>query len=101
MEYEDRSAMHSSRVLWQMGQLRLGPQASYVSHTTPLPPPPGPGPQDSQEEEDPCVSHGIGQSQDAAAHDGIAEIEHGHSKRCLPLELPVRAGRAHMGRETR
>lgn len=33
-------------------------------------------PMDSQEEDDSCVGHGIGQPQDAAAHDGIAEVEH-------------------------
>lgn len=32
--------------------------------------------QQGQEEEDPRVGHGIGQPQDAAAHDGVAEVEH-------------------------
>lgn len=59
-----------------MAQLRLGPQASGLAHTAPLPRPTPQAAQDSQEEEDPCVGHGIGQSQDAAAHDGVAEIEH-------------------------
>lgn len=77
MEYEDRSAMHSSRALWQMAQLRLGPQASCRPHKAPRPPPPPPqAAQDSQEEEDPRMGHGIGQSQDATTHDGVAKIEH-------------------------
>lgn len=75
MEYEERSAMHNNRALQQMAQLRLGPQASRLPPTAPLPRPPRAA-QDSQEEEDPCVGHGIGQSQNAAAHDGVAEIEH-------------------------
>lgn len=39
---------------------------------TPIPP------WHSQEEDDAGVGHGIGQPQDAAAHDGIAQIEDGH-----------------------
>lgn len=46
-----------------------------MPHTAPLPRPPQAA-QDSQEEEDPGVGHGIGQPQDATAHDGVAEIEH-------------------------
>lgn len=41
----------------------------------------------SQEEDDASVGHGIGQPQNAAAHDGIAQIEDGHPKRRLPFEL--------------
>lgn len=37
MEYEDRRAMHSSRALWQMAQLRLGPKASRLPPNTPAP----------------------------------------------------------------
>lgn len=38
MEYEDRRAMQSSRALWQMALIGLGPQASRLP-TTPLPHP--------------------------------------------------------------
>lgn len=37
MEYEDRRAMHSSRALWQMAQLRLGPKASRLPPNNPAP----------------------------------------------------------------
>lgn len=73
MEYEDRRAMHISSALWQVEQLRLGTQAFHLLYNTPAYPQ---ATEDSQEEEDPCVGHGIGQPQDAAAHDGIAEVEH-------------------------
>lgn len=41
----------------------------------------------SHEEDDSGVGHGEGQAQDPAAHDGVAQVEDGHSKRRLPLEL--------------
>lgn len=41
MEYEDRSAMHSSRALWQVAQFRLDPRASHLPHHTPFPFPAG------------------------------------------------------------
>ena len=75
---------------WHSSDLAPRPPACPTQHPCSLAQA-TPAAQDSQEEEDPCVSHGIGQSQDATAHDGVAEIEHGHSKRCLPFELRVRA----------
>lgn len=33
-----------------------------------------------REQHDSCVGHGIGEAQDAAAHDGVTEVEHGHAK---------------------
>lgn len=41
----------------------------------------------SHKEDDPRVSHGVGQAQDAAAHDGVAEVKDGHAKRRLSLKL--------------
>lgn len=40
-----------------------------------------------QEEDHPRVGHGVRQSQDAAPHDGVAQVEDGHAKRGLALEL--------------
>lgn len=42
---------------------------------------------DSQEEDHPSVGHGVGQSQDAAAHDGVAQVEDRHPERGLALKL--------------
>lgn len=61
----------------------------------PLPPPscPSQAPLDawhSQEEDDTSVGHGVGQPQDATAHDGIAQVEDGHPKRRLPFKLHAR-----------
>ena len=41
----------------------------------------------SQEEHHSSVGHGIGQAQDAAPHDGVAQVEHRHPEGRLPLEL--------------
>lgn len=32
------------------------------------------------EKDNSCVGHGVGEPQDATAHNGIAEVEGGHSK---------------------
>lgn len=40
-----------------------------------------------QEEDHPSVGHGVRQSQDAAAHDGVAQVEDRHAERGLALEL--------------
>lgn len=40
-----------------------------------------------QEEDDASVGHGVGQPQDPAAHNGIAEVKHRHPKGGLPFEL--------------
>lgn len=42
MEYEDRRAMHSSRALGQMAQLKLGPKASFLPPNIPARPLPRP-----------------------------------------------------------
>lgn len=71
------------------------PHLSYLHTWHPLrksPPHPDPprapaGAQHSQEEDDAGVGHGIGQPQDAAAHDGVAQVEDRHPKRRLPFEL--------------
>ena len=34
----------------------------------------------SQKQNDSGVGHGVGQSQDPAAHNGVAEVEDGHSE---------------------
>lgn len=40
-----------------------------------------------QEEDHPCVGHGVRQSQDPAPHDGVAQVEDGHAERGLALKL--------------
>lgn len=42
---------------------------------------------DLQKEDDASVGHGVCQTQNPTAHDGIAEIEDGHAKRGLPFKL--------------
>jgi len=59
--------------------------------SSPGPPNPSPpGTRRSQEEDDAGVGHGVGQPQDAAAHDGVAQVEDGHPERRLPFELRTR-----------
>ena len=41
----------------------------------------------SHKQSDPGVGHGVGQTQDAAAHDGISEVEDGHAKGGIALVL--------------
>lgn len=41
----------------------------------------------SQEKDDTSVGHGIGQSQNATSHDGIAEVKYRHSKGGLSFKL--------------
>lgn len=40
-----------------------------------------------QKQDDPCVGHGVRQSQDSTSHDCIAQVEDGHPKRGFPLKL--------------
>lgn len=42
---------------------------------------------DSQKKNDPCVGHRKSQSQNPAAHYGVAEVKDGHAERRLSLEL--------------
>lgn len=53
--------------------------------------------QHSQEEDDASVGHGVGQPQDAAAHDGIAQVEDRHPKRRLAFELCDKEGTVTQG----
>lgn len=78
-----------NRVRGQEGDAQQqSPARGDRAQTWPLPPilpaPPLTSPQrlpiDSQKEDDSRVGHGISQPQDAAPHDGVAEVEHGHSK---------------------
>lgn len=41
----------------------------------------------SQKEDDPCVGHGVRQSQDPTAHDGVAQVEDRHAKWGFALKL--------------
>lgn len=41
----------------------------------------------SHKEGDAGVGHGVGQAQDAAAHDGVAQVEHGHAEGRVALVL--------------
>ncbi len=43
---------------------------------------------DSQEEDDAGVGHGVRQTQNAAAHDGVAQVEDRHAKGGFTLKLP-------------
>lgn len=43
--------------------------------------------QKKQEEENSSIGHGVCQSQDSTAHDGISQVEDRHAKRGLPLEI--------------
>lgn len=40
-----------------------------------------------QKQDDPCVGHGIGQSQDSTSHDCIAQVEDRHAERGFPFKL--------------
>lgn len=40
-----------------------------------------------QEEDHPCVGHGVRQSKDATPHNGVAQIEDRHAKRGLAFKL--------------
>lgn len=56
---------------------------------------------DSQEEDDAGVGHGVGQTQDAAAHDGVTEVEDGHSKGGFPFKLRRRRSTTSITRRTK
>lgn len=77
------------RVRGQEGNAQQqGPRRGGIAQSWPRPPispatpltTPQRLPIDSQKEDDSRVGHGISQPQDAAPHDGIAEVEHGHSE---------------------
>lgn len=40
-----------------------------------------------QKQDDPCVGHGVGQSQDSTSHDCIAQVEDRHAKGGFPFKL--------------
>lgn len=40
-----------------------------------------------QKQDDPCVGHGVRQSQDSTSHDCIAQVEDGHPERGFPFKL--------------
>lgn len=40
-----------------------------------------------QKQDDPCIGHGVCQSQDATAHNGVAQVEDRHAKRGFTLKL--------------
>lgn len=44
-------------------------------------------PDNLQKQDDPCVGHGIGQSQDSTPHDCIAQVEDRHAERGFPFKL--------------
>lgn len=43
--------------------------------------------EDSQKQDNPCVGHGVRQSQDPTSHDRIAQVENRHAKRGFPFKL--------------
>lgn len=50
---------------------------------------------DLQKEDDASVGHGVRQTQNPAAHNGIAEIEDGHAERGLPFKLTKSKDKMH------
>lgn len=40
-----------------------------------------------QKQDDPCIGHGVCQSQDPTAHNGVAQVEDRHAKRSFALKL--------------
>lgn len=55
----------------------------------------------SQEEDDACVGHGVRQTQNAAAHDGVAEVEDRHPDGGFTFKLPRHSSRISSTRETK
>lgn len=45
---------------------------------------------DLRKENNAGVGHGVGQAQDAAAHDGVAQVEDRHAERSVARMLPER-----------